>query len=165
MTDSLSQSDLIERELAALGEEPLQDDELAMLAGEAQALDGEPAVASTARLFELAQPYDHADHAELSELAKQRIWRTVDSRPRPSGVGRRGREVGLVAVVLALAAALVLVVVDLDDERSPPEPRDREVAALADQTRSALRALDDGLGDTARAERLTSEYQQRLEGR
>ncbi len=159
-------SEAIARELEALGEEPLSADELAMLA--ADALDEEPAVASTARLIELSQPYAAP---ELTELGAERVWRTIEGRraPQARALARPApsrRWVPWVAVSLAIAAALVLVVVipsDDDDSGERNDPSNEQVAVIGDQARSALRALDDGLSDTARAERLSADYQRRLE--
>ena len=69
-----------------------------------------------------------------------------------------------IAIGLALAAAAVmLVLLPGDDEPGSTGPSAAEVAEVGDQARSALRALDDGLGDTARAERMSADYQRRLE--
>jgi hypothetical protein len=165
MTEPRNPSDdIIARELEALGEEPLDAEELAMLA--AGGLDDEPAVASTARLIELSLPRE--EPANLSELDRQRVWRTIEQRrgsTREAASPRPTRVAPWLALSLAVAAAAVMMIVLLpgDDERSPTGPSAAEVAEVGEQARSALRALDDGLGDTARAERLTADYQRRLE--
>jgi hypothetical protein len=161
MTEPLTPTETIARELEALGEEPLGADELAMLAGEA--IDDEPAVASTARLIELSQPFEAPP---LSELDRQRVWRTIEQRrgTATGGDAASRRWAPWIGVALAIAAAAVmLVLLPGDDETSASGPSAAEVAEVGEQARSALRALDDGLGDTARAERLSADYQRRLE--
>jgi hypothetical protein len=167
MTESLHTSETIARELEALGEEPLSADELAMLAGAEDRYsshgpsgpDWEPAVASTARLIELSRPLEPVS---LSELDHQRVWRTIEQRRSGDRASRRWAP--WIAVGLAVAAAAVmLVLLPGDDRDTPTGPSAAEVAEVGDQARSALRALDDGLGDTARAERLDADYRRRLE--
>lgn len=165
MTESLHASETIARELEALGEEPLSAAELAMLAGDELDLDDEPAVASTARLIELSRPYESAN---LSDIDQQRVWRTIEQRRAPMDVRREAqpsrRWAPWIGVSLALAAAAVmLVLLPGDDRDAKTGPSKAEVAQVGDQARSALRALDDGLDDTARAERLSADYQRRLE--
>jgi hypothetical protein len=148
-------SDTIARELEALGEEPLSADELAMLAGDE--VEDEPAVASTARLIELSRPLEPVS---LSEIDQQRVWRTIEQRR--SGANRRWAP--WIAVGLAVAAAAVmLVLLPGDDRDASTGPSAAEVAEVGAQARSALRALDDGLSDTDRAERLNADYRKRLE--
>lgn len=156
-------TDAIARELEALGEAPLSAAELAMLAEDA--LDDEPAVAGTARLIDLAQPYEHQP---LGELGIQRVWRRVE----PHGRARVRRvQSRWVAVTIAIAAALVLVVVVADREPGDREPGSgsgpsaTEVAELGEQARVALHALDEGLDDTARAERARADYLARMEAK
>jgi hypothetical protein len=168
MTESLHSSDAIARELEALGEEPLSATELAMLADDDRDLEDEPAVASTARLIELSRPLDPIElSAGLSEIDQQRVWRTIEDRRAPtdgrSSERRSRRWTPWIAVSLALAAAAVMLVVLPGDRGASSRPSQAEVAQVGDQARSALRALDDGLGDTARAERLSADYQRRLE--
>ncbi|MFV8749579.1 hypothetical protein ACNOYE_03385 [Nannocystaceae bacterium ST9] len=164
MTEPLSQSEAIARELEALGEAPLSADELAMLAMQAGALlDDQPAVASTARLIELSQA---SEPIELSELGKQRAWRTFEQRraPAPAPAGRPTRWAPWVAVSLAIAAAALIVVLVPGGDESAGGLDAQQVAEVGEQARSALRLLDDGLSDTARAERQSAEYRRRLEG-
>lgn len=150
----------IARELEALGEDPPSADELAMLA--AASLDDEPEVAGTARLIELAQP-DFAGPSEpLGELGKQRVWRTVEAR---RGLSRGRSSARWVAVGLAIAAALALLVLmpGRGEQAREDGPSAAELAEVGEQARLALRALDDGLDDTTRAERMRGAYVERME--
>jgi hypothetical protein len=125
----------------------------------------EPAVAITARLMDLSRPYESAD---LSELDKRRVWRNVEQRratQRPAIEVPSRSWTPWIGVALALAAAAVVLVLLPGDETSPIGPSATEVAEVGDQARSALRALDDGLTDTARAEQMTRDYQRRLEAK
>lgn len=180
MSEPLSQSEAIARELEALGEAPLSAEELAMLGRDESdqldhldRFDHEPAVASTARLIELSRPYESAD---LSELDKQRVWRKVEQRratasvvagpSEPPAVEAPGRGwAPWIGVALAIAAAAVMLVMLPSDESSPTGPSATEVAEVGEHARSALRALDDGLSDTARAEQMSRDYQRRLEAK
>ncbi len=168
----------IRRELAALGEHEPSEAELAMLR-DPLALDDDPDIASIARLSELAAAGSFDD---LSQLEKHRVWRTIERRlpgegsfeDQPSETGSRSgtRQSGSserhfgpwIAAGLALAATLALVWWGPWADRTAPSsgPSSAEVAEVGDQARAALRALDDGLDDTARTERLMADYQRRL---
>jgi hypothetical protein len=168
MTAPTHTSETIARELAALGEEPLSAEELALLESES-ALDQDD-VASVARLAELSEPLAFDD---LSELETHRAWRNVEQRlagpakpdhadtaPRSGGGPRRWL---FAAIGLAAAAAIILIIVD-----QPASEHDAEaVAEMGKQARetlhTTLQMLDGGVSDTARAEQLAAEYQQRLE--
>jgi hypothetical protein len=164
MTAPTHTSETIARELAALGEEPLSAEELALLESES-ALDQDD-VASVARLAELSEPLAFDD---LSELETHRAWRNVEQRVAPAKhaeVPRRGggpRRWLFAAVGLAAAAAIVLIVID----QPAPEHDARAVAEMGKQARetlhTTLQMLDGGVSDTSRAEQLAAEYQQRLE--
>jgi hypothetical protein len=179
MSEPLSQSDAIARELEAIGEAPLSEDELAMLVG--AELEHEPDVEITARLIELSRPYEDTG---LSELDARRVWRRIDQRrgappaaeqPTITSEGPSRSWSLWIGAALAIAAAAVIVVMLPSDETSagrparaptsPTGPSATEVAAIGEQARSALRALDDGLDDTARAEQMSRDYQRRLEAK
>ncbi|MFO7561350.1 MAG: hypothetical protein R6X02_01800 [Enhygromyxa sp.] len=173
MTAPTPNPEMIERELAALGEAPPSAEELARLGS--GALDDDAAVASVARLAELAEPIAFED---LSELETHRVWRAVEQRltsaeaardaerpdprpsePRPTGGGGSKRWV-FAAIGLAAAAAIALLIVR---PSSTPELDPEQVVELGEQARASLRALQPETSDTQRAELLAAEYQQRLE--
>lgn len=176
MTAPTHNTESIERELAALGEAPPSDEELALLAGE---LDDDDDIATFARLAELAEPLAFD---ELSPLETHRGWRNVEQRlaaaaHTPDSAGaqsqtseqsashgaspRQGRWL-FAAIGLAAAAALVLIVVNPSDPEQP-ELDAKAVAEIGEQARASLKALDNGTSDTQRAEQLAAKYQQRLE--
>jgi hypothetical protein len=165
------QSETIERELTALGEAPANAEELAAVGLE---IDEQPELAVVARLTELAEPLGFDD---LSELELHRAWRKVeqvveagpepgDAQREPAGPAGAGPRRWLYAAFgLAAAAALLLLVVRPFGARSITElePDAEAVLQLGDQVRATLRALEDGVDDTQRAELRLLEYQGRLE--
>lgn len=168
-------TDTIERELAALGEAPPSAEELGLL----DRLGDHEDIASVARLAELAEPLAFED---LSELELHRSWREVEQRqqqsrgsaqPATAGAGPGPRRWLLAAAGLAAAAAVVLLVVrPLANDEGGGTGRDggggpdgdaQQVAKLGEHARATLRALDDGVSDTQRAEQIAAEYQRQLE--
>jgi hypothetical protein len=178
MTAPTHNTESIERELAALGEAPPSDEELALLAGELDEHDDHDEIATVARLAELAEPLAFD---ELSPLETHRGWRNVEQRLAAAHVPgqanaqphaseqsgshgaspRQGRWL-FAAIGLAAAAALVLIVVNPSNPEQP-ELDAKAVAELGEQARASLKALDNGTSDTQRAEQLAAKYQQRLE--
>jgi hypothetical protein len=162
-------TDTIERELAALGEAPPSAEELGLL----DRLGDHEDIASVARLAELAEPLAFED---LSELELHRSWREVEQRqqqsrgsaqPATTGAGPGPRRWLLAAAGLAAVAAVVLLVVrPLANDEGGGTGRDgdaQQVAKLGEHARATLRALDDGVSDTQRAEQIAAEYQRQLE--
>ena len=172
MKQSSPDPDAIARELAELGEEPASAEELALI--EAGTLEQQPAVASMARLSELAEPYAFD---ELSELETHRAWRKLEQRveqdqeaeprvvsePEPAAGPASPRRWLFALAGLAAAAAVALIVVPGEGEGGTLSAED--VAKQGESVRVALDALDDGRSDSTRARERASAYQQRLEER
>ncbi|NVB40038.1 hypothetical protein G6O69_19490 [Pseudenhygromyxa sp. WMMC2535] len=158
--------DTIARELAALDEAPLSEDERALLESEG-ALEGRAEIAEVARMHELAEPLAFED---LSELELHRGWRRVEARsaPAPDEQGStRGRAGGggrrrWPLAAAGLAAAAVLAVLVLREGEGPSQTELAELAEVGEHARSLLEALDDGVGDSERAAALAADYERRL---
>ncbi len=152
MTDSIDENPdamrkSIARELAALGEEPLGEDELAFTRASSREDDGmlfDIDVATVNTLVGWAS-HEHdpgddragqPDRSSLTEFARHRVWRDVQRRAQHSGTGPEhadpqpetasnsssgGRGWGLSVIGLAVAAGVLLVpVLSADFGRSEP---------------------------------------------
>lgn len=175
-------------ELAALGEDPADEDELAL----AFAPDDAPDVRTVATLVELSSWAAPAEG--LSPLERHRVWQRIASHMPPASTGRQAHGVvpptgGLVAwpgstvgqahepaangggggspwrgvlASLALVAGVAMVLrVDV-----PPPPSAEDRAALVETgeaLRAALEATVPGEQDGARARALADGYAERLE--
>lgn len=165
----------IAAELAALGEDPLGDEEddeaLAFALGEPD-VD----VATVQTLAGWAR--DEGDEPALSELAQARVWRTVELRTKrgPGTAKRRSAFplVGTVVALVAIAAGLMLVPVLTPDGpevghepvATAPAVTAEELEALSIQARAGLEALDRLSGEPrgrARAAAMAEDYARRLE--
>lgn len=183
--------DRIAAELAALGEDPLADDPnedealafaLAPFADRAPDVD----IATVQTLAGWADP-EACPQRELSELARARVWRTVELRtkqaetsdevaaPTPS---KRPLVLGAVVALFAAAAAVVLVPVLTPSDSPEGEPATvarapqaptvtaEELDVLSTQARASLAALDRLSGEprgSARAAAMADAYARRLE--
>jgi hypothetical protein len=171
-------ADRIEAELAALGEDPADDDELAFASTPDAAPDDVRTVATLVELSAWVAPAEG-----LLPLSRHRVWQRVASHMPPASTGRQAHGVvpptgGLVAAhepaandggspwrgvlaSLALVAGVVLMLhVDV-----PPPPSDEDRAALesmGEATRAALAATVPGEQDGARARSLADGYAERL---
>jgi hypothetical protein len=158
----------IAAELAALGEDPADDDELA-LAAEARGVDESEAVRTVATLVALST---WAPPAKAQALDRQRVWQRVLQRvgtsvaapvvdpdhaaPAANGGGLRGV---LASLALVAGVALVLRV----DVGPPPSAEERaELEIMGQATRAALEAAAPGERDGARARALAEGYAERL---
>lgn len=188
MSESSPTTEMIERELATLGEARPSAEELDLI-GHADHVDHvghADHVANVARLAELAEPIAFDD---LSELETHRSWRSVElrlaQRPNTPGPGPGRARVEdehdastptgggpqrwlLTAVGIAAAAAVLLIVLRPFEqpkiaEAEPAKPDAELVAQLGERARVALNALDDGTSDTQRAEQLAADYRRQLE--
>ena len=151
----------IAAELAALGEGPLGDEELAFVSTTAP---GHPDVATVATLVSLSTW--QAPTQGLQPLERHRVWRRIAQRtpapvaepdePAANGVaGWRGLVAGL-----ALVAGVVL----LPRFETPPAPtaEDREATqSMGEAARGVLQALP-GEQDGTRARSLAEGYAERL---
>jgi hypothetical protein len=177
----------IRAELAALGEDPADEDELAFASVPAAAPDDVRTVATLVELSRWAAPA-----AGLLPLERHRVWQRVTSRMPPASAGRQAHGVvpptgGLVAsfastggqahepaanggggsvwrgvlTSLALVAGVAMVLrVDV-----PPPPTAEDRAALAETgeaVRAVLEATAPGEQDGARARALADGYAERL---
>lgn len=151
---------VIEDELAALGEAPLDDSETA---------DAELAmdVVDVTALFDAAHG---GGDAALDDLARARVWRSVSGRVAGSSQRAAGRSMSLwLGSALAVAAAVLLVVTVLRPADSPRVPSSgggdlrAEAAELKAVASAALAALDRGDGhESERAGELARLYAARL---
>jgi hypothetical protein len=154
----------IRAELAALGEDPADDDELAFASMPAAVPDDVRTVATLVELSAWAAPAEG-----LLPLARHRAWQRVASHGSPASTGggpvhelaANGAGFRGVLASLALVAGVVLLLhVDV-----PPPPTAEDRAALAsmgEATRAALAATVPGEQDGARARTLADGYAERL---
>jgi|GEM_PF-2180033 len=183
-----AEAERIAQELAALGEEPLAEDDEALAF--AQSLAADPAARpdiDIATVQTLAGWADAVPSDEsLSELAQARVWRTIELRTKsaegsttPARSRSRTRPVllGAVVALVAVAAGFVLVPVlspPPTSQTSPTSPVAKaepavtaeELDVLSTQARAGLAALDRLSGEprgTARVEALATDYARRLE--
>lgn len=176
----------IEAELAALGEDPADDDELAFAFTPAAVPDDVRTVATLVELSAWTAPAEG-----LLPLPRHRVWQRIASRMPPASTGRQARGVvpptgGLVALpastagqahepaandpaspwrgVLASLALVAGVVLMLHvDVPPPPSPEDRAaLESMGEATRAALEATMPGQQDGARARSLADGYAERL---
>jgi hypothetical protein len=162
----------IRAELAALGEAPADDDELAFAsaAGSASAALPPADVRTVATLVELSAWVSPAASEGLLPLAGHRVWQRVAARvavaPRadedveaPAANGASGWRGVLASLALVAGVALVLRV----DVAPPPSDEDRAaLASMGQATRAALEATVPGEQDGARARALAQGYAERL---
>lgn len=163
--------DQVAAELAALGEAPLDADELAV--DDFAVLGDRGVVQATATLVDLSRwtpPSDTADEL-LPELSRHRVWRRIVKAAKPehrsaasandsgSASGFRGWR-GVVAG-LGLVAGVALV--PRFSAEAPPAPTDSELAtraSMGDALRTSVEVFGDR--DHARADKLVADYEARL---
>lgn len=178
----LERVDRIAAELAALGEDPADDDELALaLAAGSNAHAGANARAGS------NDPRTSVEHDDVRTVAtlvalstwtppatgllpleQQRVWQRVAKRvaspaidphhhaPAANGAGLRG-----VLASLALVAGVALVL-RVDVEPPPSEEDKAALVSMGQATRAALEATVPGEQDGARARALAEGYAERL---
>jgi hypothetical protein len=157
----------IRAELAALGEDPADEDELAFASVPAAAPDDVRTVATLVELSRWAAPAEG-----LLPLERHRVWQRIASRMPSASTGRQAHEPAAngggggspwrgVLASLALVAGVVMVLrVDV-----PPPPTAEDRAALAETgeaVRAVLEATAPGEQDGARARALADGYAERL---
>jgi hypothetical protein len=155
----------IAAELAALGEEPADRDELAFAAAAAVAVPDD--VRTVATLVALSTWVAPAE--ELLPLARHRVWRRVAARAMatpasapplaPAANGPAGWR-GVVASLALVASVTILLHVDV---APPPTAEDRAaLASMGEATRAVLESTLPGAQDGARARALAEGYAERL---
>jgi dihydropteroate synthase len=160
----------IAQELAALGELPVEDDELRFHRAGADAR-ADADVATVATLVEIGGgEHFEGDTRPLSEIERRRAWNRVADRLESSGhavkraVGSRSVWRSVVAG-LAMAAGVAIIPRIVPDgpvaNSAPARSSAAEAEAVAEAARSGLEALGDEY-DTDRAEGVLSEYADRL---
>ena len=185
-------ADRIAAELAALGEDPLGEDDEALAFALSNVPDIDVATIQTmAETVALLSMDTDAEDAELSELAQARVWRTielrtksvqepdVDAKPRQQRSSTRPVVLGVVVALLAVAAGVLLVPVLTPSAPKPEAPiataprtleapaiSAEELEVLSTQARASLAALDRLSGEprgSARAQAMADAYARRLE--
>lgn len=186
-------ADRIAAELAALGEDPLGEDDEALAFALSNVPDIDVATIQTmAETVALLSMDTDAEDAELSELAQARVWRTielrtkslqeleVDAKPRQQRSSTRPVVLGVVVALLAVAAGVLLVPVLTPSGPKPEAPiataprttheapaiSAEELEVLSTQARASLAALDRLSGESrgsARAQAMADAYARRLE--
>jgi hypothetical protein len=156
----------IARELAALGELPVEDEEIRFhRAGADTRADVD--VATVATLVSIG--HDEPDRRPLSEIEDRRVWNRVADRLEAGGAAVVTRVVGnrsvwrSVVAGLAMAAGVALIprlVPDGPAANSAAQQVDAE--AIGDAARSGLKSLGDEY-DTDRARGVLSEYTARMD--
>jgi hypothetical protein len=152
-------------ELAALGEDPVDEDELAFASAPDAALDDVRTVATLVELSRWAAPAEG-----LLPLERHRVWQHIAKRigpamhehpVEPAANGGGGSVWRGVLTSLALVAGVAMVLrVDV-----PPPPTAEDRAALAETgeaVRAVLEATAPGEQDGARARALADGYAERL---
>jgi hypothetical protein len=162
-------AELIAAELAALGEDPADDEELAFASTPAAAPGDLRTVATLVELAAWAAPA-----AGLSPLERHRIWQRVAKRIAPAahgeGHGEHEHEPaangggspwrGVLASLALVAGVALLLHVDVPP---PPSPEDRAaLESMGEATRAVLEATVPGQQDGARARALADGYAERF---
>lgn len=155
----------IRAELAALGEEPADDDELELALAAHEAAD----VRTVATLVELSTWVPPAE--ELSALERHRVWQRVARRVAPAAAGGHGAPAangatGMRGVVASLALVASVALLLRVDVAPPPSAEDKAALESAGQAaREVLELTVPGLQDGARAQSLAEGYAARLHAR
>lgn len=160
-------AELIAAELAALGEDPADDEELAFAATPAAAPNDLRTVATLVELAAWAAPA-----GDLLPLERHRVWQQVAKRiaPAPHGEGHGEHEPaangggspwrGVLASLALVAGVALLLHVDVPP---PPSPEDRAaLESMGEATRAVLEATVPGQQDGARAQALADGYAERF---
>lgn len=178
-------AELIAAELAALGEDPADDEELALASTPAAAPDDVRTVATLMELSAWAAPAEG-----LLPLERHRVWQRIASHMPPASTGRQARGVvppsgrlvvlpiagdhaaepaangggspwrGVLASLALVAGVALLLHVDVPP---PPSPEDRAaLESMGQATRAALEVTVPGQQDGARAQALADGYAERF---
>lgn len=162
----LEGAERIRAELAALGEDPAEDEELAFAsmlnAGPDAAPDDVRTVATLVALSTWVAPAEG-----LLPLERHRVWQRVTGRMPPAGghahepAANGGSPWRGVLASLALVAGVALLL--RVDVPPPPSPEDRAaLESMGQATRAALAATVPGEQDGARARALADGYAERF---
>lgn len=164
--NSVPDDDAIARELAELGEQPVDDDEVRFHRAGAE-VGSDIDVATVATLMAIG--HGERDARPLSQIEDRRTWNRVADRLESAGVVRLKRAVGSrsvwrsVVAGLAMAAGVALIpriVPDGPAANSPAPQVDAE--AIGDAARSGLEALGKDY-DTDRAKGVLADYAARMQ--
>lgn len=157
--------ELIAAELAALGEDPADDEELALASTPAAAPDDVRTVATLMELSAWAAPTEG-----LLPLERHRVWQKIARRMPPASTGGHEHEPaangggspwrGVLASLALVAGVALLLHVDVPP---PPSPEDRAaLESMGQATRAALELTVPGQQDGARARALADGYAERF---
>lgn len=158
-------AELVAAELAALGEDPADDEELALASTSAAAPDDVRTVATLMELSAWAAPAEG-----LLPLERHRVWQRIASRIPPASTGGNEHEPaangggspwrGVLASLALVAGVALLLHVDVPP---PPSPEDRAaLESMGQATRAALEVTVPGQQDGARAQALADGYAERF---
>lgn len=166
---SASDAERIGAELAALGEDPADDEELAFACTSAAAPGDVRTVATLVELSTWAAPAEG-----LLPLERHRVWQRIakhvvppaqpapeDHHVEPAANGGGSPWRGVLASLALVAGVVLMLHVDV-----PPPPTAEDRAALESMgqaTRAALEATVPGQQDGARARALADGYAERLQ--
>lgn len=164
----LEGAERIRAELAALGEEPADDEELAFACGPNAGPDAAPDdVRSVATLVELSTWAAPAEG--LLPLERHRVWQKIAKRIEPDRHDGHAHEPaanggspwrGVLASLALVAGVALLLRVDVPP---PPSPEDRAaLESMGQATRAALEVMAPGQQDGARARALADGYAERF---
>ena len=157
-------ADRIAAELAALGEDPADDDELAFAFTPAAVPDDVRTVATLVELSAWAAPTEG-----LLPLERHRVWKQIGERIEPATPEHPVEPAandpaspwrGVLASLALVAGVVLMLHVDVPP---PPSPEDRAaLESMGEATRAALETTMPGQQDGARARSLADGYAERL---